>query len=165
MEEISTLLSTGSVLTLKMVIQRTHSLQQRCVGGRSLKADMFVCLLSISEELPDGFSQQLQEENLKSRPKFQPPPQQKPAAQSPKESNNACKETPKVCVCVCHYTSCDRAFECVCGVCQVTEKDEAASMKDWILRYAEQSSSEDEEEEGGEQTRNPELEEKFDPVS
>lgn len=50
--------------------------------------------------------------------------------------------------------------------CQATEKDEAASMKDWILRYAEQSSDdEEEEEEGGKKTHNPELEEKFDPVS
>lgn len=48
---------------------------------------------------------------------------------------------------------------------QVAEKDEAASMKDWILRYAEQSSEEEEEEEEGEKrTLNPELEEKFDPV-
>lgn len=39
-------------------------------------------------------------------------------------------------------------------------------MKDWILRYAEQSSEEEEEDEGGKKTaRNPELEEKFDPVS
>lgn len=53
---------------------------------------------------------------------------------------------------------------CVCGAWQATEKDEAASMKDWILRYAEQS-SEEEEEEGGKKTCNPELEEKFDPVS
>lgn len=40
-------------------------------------------------------------------------------------------------------------------------------MKDWILRYAEQSSDdeeEEEEEEGGKKTQNPELEEKFDPV-
>lgn len=47
---------------------------------------------------------------------------------------------------------------------QVAEKDEAASMKDWILRYAEQSSEEEEEEEGEKRTLNPELEEKFDPV-
>lgn len=40
-------------------------------------------------------------------------------------------------------------------------------MKDWILRYAEQSSDdeEEEEEEEGKKKRNPELEEKFDPVS
>lgn len=54
---------------------------------------------------------------------------------------------------------------CVCGAWQATEKDEAASMKDWILRYAEQSSEEEEEEEeGGKKACNPELEEKFDPV-
>lgn len=47
-------------------------------------------------------------------------------------------------------------------------KDDDARMKDWILRYAEQSSDEDDGEEGeGEKTsqRNPELDEKFDPVS
>lgn len=42
-------------------------------------------------------------------------------------------------------------------------------MKDWILRYAEQSSEEEEEEEddigGKKAARNPELDEKFDPVS
>ena len=41
-------------------------------------------------------------------------------------------------------------------------------MKDWILRYAEQSSDDDEEEdeeEGGKKIHNPELDEKFDPVS
>lgn len=39
-------------------------------------------------------------------------------------------------------------------------------MKNWILRYAEQSSEEEEDEEGGKTTaRNPELDEKFDPVN
>lgn len=58
------------------------------------------------------------------------------------------------------------ACELSCVICQVSEKDEAASMKDWILRYAEQSSDdEEEEEEGDKRTRNPELDEKFDPVS
>lgn len=53
----------------------------------------------------------------------------------------------------------------MCYVCKATEKNEAQSMKDWILRYAEQSSSEEEEEEDGKKTlHNPELEEKFDPV-
>lgn len=50
--------------------------------------------------------------------------------------------------------------------CQVTEKDEAASMKAWILKYAQQSSEdeEEEEEEGEKKAPNPELKEKFDPV-
>lgn len=40
-------------------------------------------------------------------------------------------------------------------------------MKDWILRYAEQSSDDEEEdsEEEGRKKHNPELDEKFDPVS
>lgn len=51
---------------------------------------------------------------------------------------------------------------------QATEKDEAATVKDWILRYAEQSSDEEEEEDAedeGRKKHNPELDEKFDPVS
>lgn len=51
--------------------------------------------------------------------------------------------------------------------CQVTEEDEAATMKAWILRYAQQSSEEEEEEEekeGEKRPLNPELEERFDPV-
>uniref|UniRef100_A0AAQ5Z5C9 RNA helicase n=1 Tax=Amphiprion ocellaris TaxID=80972 RepID=A0AAQ5Z5C9_AMPOC len=114
-------------------------------GGDLHSALDWLCLNLNDEELPDGFSQQMQEESQKSRPRFQPPVQQKPVAQSPKAPNNTHKETSKVCV---------------------TEKDEAASMKDWILRYAEQSSEEEEEEEeeeGGKKRHNPELDEKFDP--
>ncbi|KAL4004745.1 sideroflexin-1/3 [Sarotherodon galilaeus] len=111
-------------------------------GGDLHSALDWLCLNLKDDELPDGFSQQMQEESQKNRPRFQPPVQQKPAAQSPKVSNNTTRrETTKA-----------------------TEKEEAASMKDWILRYAEQSSEEEEEEEeGGEKKCNPELEEKFDP--
>ncbi|KAM3599823.1 uncharacterized protein V6R79_012165 [Siganus canaliculatus] len=112
-------------------------------GGDLHSALDWLCLNLKDDELPEGFSQQMQEENQKSRPRYQPPPQQKPAAPSPKSPTNTHKETNKA-----------------------TEKDEAASMKDWILRYAEQSSEEEEEEEeeeGGKKTRNPELDEKFDP--
>lgn len=63
---------------------------------------------------------------------------------------------------------CCVAYINVC-VYQASEKDEAATVKDWILRYAEQSSEEEEEEDddkdGLKKTRNPELDEKFDPVS
>uniref|UniRef100_A0A3P9ASM8 RNA helicase n=1 Tax=Maylandia zebra TaxID=106582 RepID=A0A3P9ASM8_9CICH len=108
-------------------------------GGDLHSALDWLCLNLKDEELPDGFSQQMQEESQKNRPRFQPPVQQKPAAQDPKVSNNTTRrEITKVC----------------------TER----VMKDWILRYAEQS-SEEEEEEGGKKTCNPELEEKFDPVS
>uniref|UniRef100_UPI0037E7B334 ATP-dependent RNA helicase DHX29 n=1 Tax=Semicossyphus pulcher TaxID=241346 RepID=UPI0037E7B334 len=112
-------------------------------GGDLHSALDWLCLNLNDEELPEGFTQQMQEESQKSRPRFQPPVQEKPAAPSPKATNDTHKEAPKA-----------------------TEKDEAASMKDWILRYAEQSSEEEEEEEeeGGRKTaRNPELDEKFDP--
>ncbi|XP_033502691.2 ATP-dependent RNA helicase DHX29 [Epinephelus lanceolatus] len=111
-------------------------------GGDLHSALDWLCLNLKDDELPEGFAQQMQEENQKSRPKFQPPAQQKPAAPSPKAPNNTRKETTKA-----------------------TEKDEAATMKDWILRYAEQSSDEEEEEEeeGGKKIHNPELDEKFDP--
>lgn len=111
-------------------------------GGDLHSALDWLCLNLKDDELPEGFTQQMQEESQRSRPKFQPPPQQKPAAQSPKAPTNTRKDTTKA-----------------------TEKDEAASMKDWILRYAAQSSDEEEEEEEVEKkkTHNPELDEKFDP--
>ncbi|KAM9306868.1 ATP-dependent RNA helicase DHX29 [Pholidichthys leucotaenia] len=117
-------------------------------GGDLHSALDWLCLNLKDEELPDGFSQQMQEESQKSRPRFQPPAQRKPTAQSSmtpsssSSSNDKQKETAKA-----------------------TEKDEAASMKDWILRYAEQSSDEEEEEEDeeGKKRCNSELEEKFDP--
>ncbi|XP_041815716.1 ATP-dependent RNA helicase DHX29 [Chelmon rostratus] len=111
-------------------------------GGDLHSALDWLCLNLKDDELPEGFSQQMLEESQKSRPRFQPPAQQKPAPPSPKAPTNTRKETNKA-----------------------TEKDEAASMKDWILRYAEQSSDEEEEEEeeGGKKTHNPELDEKFDP--
>uniref|UniRef100_A0A3Q3SIA2 ATP-dependent RNA helicase DHX29 n=1 Tax=Mastacembelus armatus TaxID=205130 RepID=A0A3Q3SIA2_9TELE len=112
-------------------------------GGDLHSALDWLCLNLKDEELPEGFSQQMQEESQRSRPRFQPPAQQKPATLSTKEHNNTHKDTTKA-----------------------TEKDEAASMKDWILRYAEQSSEEEEdvEAEGEKKTaHNPELEDKFDP--
>ncbi|CAL8322444.1 unnamed protein product [Lota lota] len=114
-------------------------------GGDLHSALDWLCLNLNDEELPDGFRQQMQEENQKSRPKYQPIVHQKPAPPSPKESrDDSPKEPPKVPV-----------------------KDEAASMKDWILRYAEQSSEDEEEEEekgGGNNLANSiEQEGKFDP--
>ncbi|XP_058473418.1 ATP-dependent RNA helicase DHX29 [Solea solea] len=114
-------------------------------GGDLHSALDWLCLNLKDDELPEGFSQQMQEESQKSRPRYQPPAQQTPATPSPKAPNSIRKEPSKA-----------------------PEKDEAASVKDWILRYAEQSSDEDdgeEEEEDREKKRghNPELEEKFDP--
>uniref|UniRef100_A0A673C3Y7 ATP-dependent RNA helicase DHX29 n=1 Tax=Sphaeramia orbicularis TaxID=375764 RepID=A0A673C3Y7_9TELE len=107
-------------------------------GGDLHSALDWLCLNLKDDELPEGFSQQMQEESQRSRPRFQPPAQQKPVSNSPKAPQNTHKE-----------------------------QDEAASVKNWILRYAEQSSDEDDEEEeyeGEKKTvHNPELEEKFDP--
>ncbi|XP_068608725.1 ATP-dependent RNA helicase DHX29 [Brachionichthys hirsutus] len=109
-------------------------------GGDLHSALDWLCLNLRDEELPEGFSQQMQEESQKSRPRFQ-----LPAPPSPKVPSNSRKDPPKT-----------------------TEEDEAASVKDWILRYAEQSSEEEEEEEEDEERgrmkmHNPELDEKFDP--
>uniref|UniRef100_A0A673C9W6 ATP-dependent RNA helicase DHX29 n=1 Tax=Sphaeramia orbicularis TaxID=375764 RepID=A0A673C9W6_9TELE len=91
-------------------------------GGDLHSALDWLCLNLKDDELPEGFSQQMQEESQRSRPRFQPPAQQ-----------------------MYPYTV----------------------VKNWILRYAEQSSDEDDEEEeyeGEKKTvHNPELEEKFDP--
>uniref|UniRef100_A0A8C9Z3H1 ATP-dependent RNA helicase DHX29 n=1 Tax=Sander lucioperca TaxID=283035 RepID=A0A8C9Z3H1_SANLU len=87
-------------------------------GGDLHSALDWLCLNLKDDELPDGFAQQMQEESQKSRPRFQPPAQQRPATLSPKTPSNTRKETIEVCV-----------------------------VKDWILRYAEQSSDEEEEEE------------------
>nr|XP_020476761.1 ATP-dependent RNA helicase DHX29 isoform X1 [Monopterus albus] len=112
-------------------------------GGDLHSALDWLCLNLKDDELPEGFSQQMQEESQRSRPKFQPPAQKKPSALSPKAPSNTHNKTTKA-----------------------TEKDEAASVKDWILRYAEQSSEEEEEEEeegGKKNVHSPEVEEKFDP--
>uniref|UniRef100_A0AAX7U3S6 ATP-dependent RNA helicase DHX29 n=1 Tax=Astatotilapia calliptera TaxID=8154 RepID=A0AAX7U3S6_ASTCA len=67
-------------------------------GGDLHSALDWLCLNLKDEELPDGFSQQMQEESQKNRPRFQPPVQQKPAAQDPKVSNNTTRrEITKVC--------------------------------------------------------------------
>ncbi|TNN58690.1 ATP-dependent RNA helicase DHX29 [Liparis tanakae] len=140
-------------------------------GGDLHSALDWLCLNLKDEELPEGFTQQMQEESQKSRPKFQPPAQEKAAAPSPKApSIDRIEPTP---VRLSVYSSALAKNHVGCNtksklcVYQATEKDEAASMKDWILRYAEQSSDEEEEEEEedkiGKKTHNPELDEKFDP--
>ncbi|KAG7271536.1 hypothetical protein CRUP_003999, partial [Coryphaenoides rupestris] len=112
-------------------------------GGDLHSALDWLCLNLKDEELPEGFRQQMQEESQRSRPKFQPIAPEKPAA-APLPKPQSPKEAPK---------------------------DEAATMKDWILRYAEQSSDEEEEEKqeeegkaGGNKIDNIiESEGKFDP--
>uniref|UniRef100_A0AAY5L049 ATP-dependent RNA helicase DHX29 n=1 Tax=Esox lucius TaxID=8010 RepID=A0AAY5L049_ESOLU len=108
-------------------------------GGDLHSALDWLCLNLRDEELPAGFSQKMQEEKHKTKTKFQPPPQA-PKPEPPKEPEKELAKAPV--------------------------KDEGASMKEWILRYAEQSSeesSEEADEQSGKSVRNPELDEKFDP--
>lgn len=95
-EGISTLLSTGSASTLKMVIERQQLFgYNHCVILESTALqNVYFCILP--EELPEGFSQQMQEESQRSRPRFQPAAHQKPATPSPKAPINTRKETTKV---------------------------------------------------------------------
>lgn len=108
-------------------------------GGDLHSALDWLCLNLKDEELPEGFCQQMQEESQKNRPKFQPPVQQKTATVSVKAPQNTSKTT-KV-------------------------EDEAATVKNWILRYAEQSSEDEEEDDKLQEkiSRNAEMDEKFDP--
>ena len=76
-----------------------HHPQQSLIGLMMIKF-CFVLLFNSPEELPDGFRQQMQEESLKSRPKFQPIVHQKPAPPSPKASReDSPKVAPKVSAC------------------------------------------------------------------
>uniref|UniRef100_H3BYW4 ATP-dependent RNA helicase DHX29 n=1 Tax=Tetraodon nigroviridis TaxID=99883 RepID=H3BYW4_TETNG len=109
-------------------------------GGDLHSALDWLCLNLSDDELPEGFSQQMQEESQKSRPRFQPSVQQEVPDPKPKATAQTTK--------VPEYFYYNNE--------SVTEKDEAASMKAWILKYAQQSS-------GKKKALNPELEEKFDP--
>ncbi|XP_026798594.3 ATP-dependent RNA helicase DHX29 isoform X1 [Pangasianodon hypophthalmus] len=112
-------------------------------GGDLHSALDWLCLNLRDDELPEGFSQSLREqENSKSRAKFQDQQQEKSQAvaqtKSPKHEE---QQRAKV-------------------------KDDGTSMKEWILRYAEQNleeSSEEEEERNGDGSQSPETDEKFDP--
>uniref|UniRef100_A0A8C2CJ36 ATP-dependent RNA helicase DHX29 n=1 Tax=Cyprinus carpio TaxID=7962 RepID=A0A8C2CJ36_CYPCA len=104
-------------------------------GGDLHSALDWLCLNLRDDELPEGFSQKMQEEKQKTRPKFQAPKEDEKQTVAKKEAS---KED---------------------------EKPKAKVMKEWILRYAEQSedqSSEDNEIKGS-SVINPELEEKFVP--
>lgn len=108
-EGISTPLSIGSASILKMVTERHHSLGcQHYIALENIRLSKLCFspyIVCVPDELPEGFSQQMQEENQKSRPRFQLPAQQKPAAPSPKVPTNTRKETTKVCVYKCVWVS------------------------------------------------------------
>lgn len=95
-------------------------------GGDLHSALDWLCLNLQDDALPDGFSQQFVEEEKKVREKF------RPTSQQPVRNSVA---------------SCGRSAEAPMKTSSDKEKDKELSMKEWILRYAEQGSDDDEEEE------------------
>uniref|UniRef100_A0A673N1D7 ATP-dependent RNA helicase DHX29 n=1 Tax=Sinocyclocheilus rhinocerous TaxID=307959 RepID=A0A673N1D7_9TELE len=110
-------------------------------GGDLTSALDWLCLNLRDDELPEGFSQKMQEEKQKTRPKFQAPKEDEKQTVAKKEASKE-DEKPKK----------QTLLLLVC-------------MKEWILRYAEQSEDQSSEEDENKDASvfNPELEEKFDP--
>ncbi|XP_077923445.1 ATP-dependent RNA helicase DHX29 isoform X3 [Halichoerus grypus] len=108
-------------------------------GGDLHSALDWLCLNLSDDALPEGFSQEFEEQQPKSRPKFQSP--QIPATVSPPLQPKT--KTPE-----------DTKIKP-----KKEEKNLEVNMKEWILRYAEQQN----EEEKSENSKSLEEEEKFDP--
>ncbi|KYO29117.1 ATP-dependent RNA helicase DHX29 isoform B [Alligator mississippiensis] len=107
-------------------------------GGDLHSALDWLCLNLSDDALPEGFSQQFEEEQHKPRAKFYSPVPQCGTHQMP---NNRMKEGgPEI-------------------KQKNTGKDKELSMKEWILQYAEQQS----DDEKNESVNDLEYEEKFDP--
>ncbi|XP_014437229.1 ATP-dependent RNA helicase DHX29 isoform X2 [Pelodiscus sinensis] len=106
-------------------------------GGDLHSALDWLCLNLSDDALPEGFSQQFEEEQQKPRAKFHSPV---PLNETPQLPNNKKKE------------------DCP-EIKRNTGKDKEMSMKEWILQYAEQQS----DDEKSESVKNSEEEEKFDP--
>ncbi|XP_006149063.1 ATP-dependent RNA helicase DHX29 isoform X1 [Tupaia chinensis] len=108
-------------------------------GGDLHSALDWLCLNLSDDALPEGFSQEFEEQQPKNRPKFQSPQIQaniSPPLQSKTKKQEDSKIKPKK-----------------------EEKNMEINMKEWILRYAEQQN----EEEKSENSESLEEEEKFDP--
>ncbi|KAM7166966.1 ATP-dependent RNA helicase DHX29 isoform 1-T1 [Macrochelys suwanniensis] len=106
-------------------------------GGDLHSALDWLCLNLSDDALPEGFSQQFEEEQHKPRAKFRSPV---PWSETPQLPNNKKKEDGP-------------------EIKRDTGKDKEMSMKEWILQYAEQQS----DDEKSESVKNSEDEEKFDP--
>ncbi|XP_076772317.1 ATP-dependent RNA helicase DHX29 isoform X2 [Arvicanthis niloticus] len=109
-------------------------------GGDLHSALDWLCLNLSDDALPEGFSQEFEEQQPKSRPRFQSVQTQ--AAPSPplQTKTKGQEEDPKV-------------------KPKKEEKTMEVNMKEWILRYAEQQN----EEEKSESSKSLEDEDKFDP--
>ncbi|XP_031433314.1 ATP-dependent RNA helicase DHX29 [Clupea harengus] len=149
--QISGRITTKKLMDLYTALQRFHfktehieeAMKSSMLYGGDLHSALdWLCLNLRDEELPEGFSQRMHEEDNKAKPKFQPP-KEDIKQEAPKTEASKKPEQPKD---------------------KVSAKDSEANLKEWILRYAEQSSEEsEEEEETGGPAHNPELDEKFDP--
>ncbi|XP_050008802.1 ATP-dependent RNA helicase DHX29 isoform X1 [Alexandromys fortis] len=108
-------------------------------GGDLHSALDWLCLNLSDDALPEGFSQEFEEQQPKSRPKFQSP-QIQATLSPPLQMETRRQEEPKV-------------------KPKKEEKNMEINMKEWILRYAEQQN----EEEKNESSPSLDDEEKFDP--
>ncbi|CAH6787655.1 Dhx29 [Phodopus roborovskii] len=109
-------------------------------GGDLHSALDWLCLNLSDDALPEGFSQEFEEQQPKTRPKFQSP--QILATRSPALQMKTRKQE--------EDTKSKQKKE---------EKNMEVNMKEWILRYAEQQN----EEEQSESSKSLDDEEKFDP--
>ncbi|XP_012873959.1 PREDICTED: ATP-dependent RNA helicase DHX29 [Dipodomys ordii] len=109
-------------------------------GGDLHSALDWLCLNLSDDALPEGFSQEFEEQQPKSRPKFQSPQIQATISPPLQTKTNKREEDPKI-----------KPIK--------EEKNMEVNMKEWILQYAEQQN----EKEKSENSSSLEEEEKFDP--
>ncbi|XP_062942685.1 ATP-dependent RNA helicase DHX29 isoform X1 [Cynocephalus volans] len=109
-------------------------------GGDLHSALDWLCLNLSDDALPEGFSQEFEEQQPKSKPKFQSPQIQATTSPSLQLKSKKQEEDPKI-------------------KPKKEEKNMEVNMKEWILRYAEQQN----DEEKSEDFKSLEEEEKFDP--
>ncbi|XP_066567712.1 ATP-dependent RNA helicase DHX29 isoform X2 [Amia ocellicauda] len=145
---ISGRITTKKLLDLYTALQafsfRTEHIEEAMkssvlYGGDLHSALDWLCLNLRDDELPEGFSQKMQEENQKTKPKFQPPAQKKAAPEPEVQKASEQQEL------------------------KAGSKQDSVSVKEWILRYAEQSSEDEEQEENGKPAQAAEGEDEFDP--
>ncbi|XP_068105350.1 ATP-dependent RNA helicase DHX29 isoform X2 [Hyperolius riggenbachi] len=105
-------------------------------GGDLHSALDWLCLNLPDDALPEGFSQQFVEEEQKIRAKFSPPPEKPAEVPNTKQETQAAK----------------------------AGNEKELSMKEWILRYAEQGSDDDEDEDTGVDPAKDSRMEQFDPT-
>ncbi|KAK1800697.1 hypothetical protein P4O66_005523, partial [Electrophorus voltai] len=156
---VSGRLTTKKLLDLYTALQKFHfktehieeAMKSSVLYGGDLHSALdWLCLNLRDDELPEGFSQSMCEENTKSRPRFQEKRLEKSQEAVVTEASTW-EEKQKV------------KERGVWSQPQVKEED--VSMKEWILRYVEQST--DESDEGDNRTADrshtPPPDDKFDP--